>query len=302
MSEITNEELKQIGALARRGLSAEEVYVFPVKLCDNETDRDCERFSIPALEKLAELFVGRTGIFDHDAKSANQTARIFAAEVVREPDKRTRSGEVYTYVSAKAYMMRTDSNADLIAEIDGGIKKEVSVSCAVRRRVCSLCGADLKQSPCSHVKGQYYGGRLCEVILDEATDAYEWSFVAVPAQPQAGITKALAAERDSETVKALRGMLDESMGELSRARKDITAEIIRLGQFCVPAYNGETVRTMCAGLGISELIAFKERTRKAAQIGELRSVLGQESADETADQGGNGRFKIRCGKQEKQKR
>lgn len=293
MSEITDKDMQLINGLARRELSAEEVYVFPVKLCDNETDRDCERFSIAALEKLSELFVGRTGIFDHEPRSAKQTARIFSAEVVREPDKRTRAGEVYTYVSAKAYMMRTDGNADLIKEIDGGIKKEVSVSCAVRRKVCSLCGADMKNAACSHVKGQYYGGRLCEGILDDVTDAYEWSFVAVPAQPQAGITKGLGYERDSETLKAMRGMLDESMGELSKARRDITAEIIRLGQFCVPAYSGETVKAMCAGLGIGELIAFKERTRKSAGCGELHSVLGSSENDGQSERmDGNRRFKM----------
>ena len=64
----TAEELALIGRYTRRELAPEEVYTFPVLLCDNEIDREGERFSIPALEKLADLFVGKTGIFDHEAK------------------------------------------------------------------------------------------------------------------------------------------------------------------------------------------------------------------------------------------
>ena len=59
---------------SRRALSAEEVYVFSVTLCDNEVDRDFERFSIPALQGLAPLFLGKSGIFDHDRKASGQSA------------------------------------------------------------------------------------------------------------------------------------------------------------------------------------------------------------------------------------
>ncbi len=170
-----NADMELINKLARRKLDESEVYVFPVTLCDNETDRDCERFSVAALKKLSELFVGRTGIFDHDPKGNNQTARIYDTELATDPERVTRAGEPYSFVRAKAYMMKTDGNVDLIREIDGGIKKEVSVSCAVGKRICSICGADERSGGCSHIKGRSYGGKLCEKILDEPTDAYEWS-------------------------------------------------------------------------------------------------------------------------------
>ncbi len=281
---VSEKDMELINGLARRTLTEEEVYVFPVKLCDNMTDRDGERFSIGALEKLAELFVGKTGIFDHDPKGMNQTARIFSAEVTREPERRTDSGEVYTAVTAKAYMMRTASNADLIAEIDGGIKKEVSVSCAVRHRRCSLCGADMRNSPCSHVKGLYYGGKRCEVILDGVTDAYEWSFVAVPAQPEAGITKSLAEENDGGIIKSLKKQLGESMADISLAKRDITAEIVRLGQFCTPAYSAETVKRLCETMNVSQLLVFKEETRRNADVGALSGVLLCDCEDDHGEQ------------------
>ena len=137
---LTDELLAKLNRFTRRAVTKDEVYTFPVVLCDNETDRDGERFSDRALERLAELFVGKTGIFDHDPKTENQTARIFDCEVVTDPERLTSFGAAYKQLLAKAYMMRTESNSDLIREIEGGIKKEVSVSCAAAEKCCSVCG------------------------------------------------------------------------------------------------------------------------------------------------------------------
>lgn len=193
-----NELLKKLNKFTRRELSADEVYIFPVTLCDNEIDRDNERFSRKSLDTLAEKFIGVTGIFDHDPKGGNQTARVFAAEVV-EDGRENSLGERYAYLKGYAYMVRTEKNADLIREIDGGIKKEVSVSCAADRQVCSVCGEDRRVKACRHVKGRMYDGRKCFVTLEDISDAYEWSFVAVPAQVRAGVTKQFdeSAEADS---------------------------------------------------------------------------------------------------------
>ncbi len=180
--------LEKLNQFTRRELSADEVYIFPVTLCDNDIDRDNERFSRKSLETLAEKFIGVTGIFDHDPKGGNQTARVFATEVVEE-GRPTAAGEPYAYLKGYAYMVRTDKNADLIREIDGGIKKEVSVSCAADRQICSVCGTDKRVKACRHVKGRTYDGKRCFVTLEDISDAYEWSFVAVPAQVRAGVTK-----------------------------------------------------------------------------------------------------------------
>ncbi len=181
--------LDKINKFTRRPLTEEEVYVFPAVLCDNDIDRDGERFSDEALETLRELFVGRTGVFDHKAAAANQAARIFDTELAEDPSRKTKDGRPYKFLRAKAYMVRTEENRDLIAEIDGGIKKEVSISCAAAVRRCSVCGNDRNSGGCAHVNGKTYAGRLCHTILDKITDAYEWSFVAVPAQVRAGVTK-----------------------------------------------------------------------------------------------------------------
>ena len=190
------EDLEKLNRFTRRTHTAEEVYLFDVTLCDNDIDRDQESFSEEALAKMAELFIGKTGIFDHDLKSGSQTARIYDTRVVADNTRKTRDGRPYVSLQASAYMIRTDSNADLIREIEGGIKKEVSVSCLAGKRICSVCGADRAETGCIHIPGHKYAGKLCHTVLEEIQDAYEWSFVAVPAQISAGVTKHFQREEE----------------------------------------------------------------------------------------------------------
>ena len=180
-------ELAAINRFAKSPLRAEEVYTFSLRLCDNEVDRDWERFDTAALNTLGDLFVGKSGIFDHQWTAEGQTARIYRTEMVREGAQVTAVGDGYCWLKAWAYLLRTEKNADLIAEIEGGIKREVSVGCSVARMTCSICGEEGWH--CGHCKGEVYDGKLCFFSLEEPLDAYEWSFVAVPAQPAAGVVK-----------------------------------------------------------------------------------------------------------------
>ena len=62
--ELTKDDLAEINRFTVKELKSDEVYSFNVILCDNEIDRDGERFSADALAQLAKRFVGVTGIFD----------------------------------------------------------------------------------------------------------------------------------------------------------------------------------------------------------------------------------------------
>ena len=197
-SVATNEDLAKIQQFSRRELLPEEIYVFNVDLCNNDVDRDYEKFSVETLGQMAELFVGKTGIFDHSMKSADQTARIFDAFVEKVNGKKTADGEDFYSLKAKAYMLNNEENKSLIDSIEAGIKKEVSVSCSVDKAYCSICHMDRKRAACEHRKGKMYGDRLCFNILTDATDAYEFSFVAVPAQREAGVTKSFSIKEEAE--------------------------------------------------------------------------------------------------------
>ena len=180
-------ELEKINRYALSPLNEEEVYTFGVVLCDNEIDRDFERFSAEALTALAPMFEGRTGIFDHSGSAKDQSARIFECSCCEDPFRRTSAGENYACIKARAYMPKTEKNRNLIEEIESGIRKETSVGCSVNEKICSVCGEDIRR--CSHIKGRFYDGKLCHAVLASPADAYEWSFVAVPAQKASGVTK-----------------------------------------------------------------------------------------------------------------
>ncbi len=256
------EELELINRHSRRELSAEEVYTFAVRLCDNEVDRDFERFPEETLAELAELFVGRSGIFDHNWSARGQSARIYRTELVHEPERLTRAGDGYCYLKGYAYMVRTQANQDLIAEIEGGIKKEVSVGCAVERAVCSICGQELGK--CVHKKGQTYNGELCYASLEGAADAYEFSFVAVPAQRDAGVMKGLGGcEKLAQLVQShpgCRAELEQLEREARAGRsylERLRGDVVRLGGLAENGLDVAVLRDIAGKLEERELLELK---------------------------------------------
>ena len=273
------EELALINQFAKSPLKETDVYVFTVRLCDNEVDRDWERFDPKALEALGELFVGKSGVFDHQWSAHGQTARIYRTEVVREPAQMTMAGDGYCWLKAWAYLLRTEKNAELIAEIEGGIKKEVSVGCSMARRACSICGAE--DGGCQHVKGQEYNGKLCFVELKEPRDAYEWSFVAVPAQRNAGVVKRFGQEEQGCVELQRKAALGE------KYMKELRREVVRLAMLADDRLDGAVLAGMAGKLEEKELLELKrvydrqveERFGMAPQLRETFAV-GQ--SDETA--------------------
>ena len=210
----TEEELQALNAFAKTELSTEDVYIFSVLLCDNDIDRDFECFSAETLKELSELFVGATGICDHEWKSENQVARIYRTELVCDTERKTKNGEPYMFLKGFAYMLKTEGNAELIRQIDGGIKRETSIGCAVAKSICSICGETI--SSCTHEKGREYGGKLCYASLEGEVDAYEWSFVAVPAQRNAGVMKGMSAEALEKEASLGRRYMGELKKEVLR--------------------------------------------------------------------------------------
>lgn len=266
---VSDEDMALINGFSKKTLTADEVYVFDIKLCDNDVDRDFERFSTSALSELAELFVGKTGIFDHQWSAAGQKARIFKTEVITDPERSNCAGEDYAYLKASAYMLRK-GNEDLIAEIDAGIKREVSVGCSMAESVCSICGENAGSSKCGHVPGREYGGRMCYNILSGASDAYEWSFVAVPAQKEAGVMKKFSGEGETLTLeKFLKEQENDAyaeeygkLKELSKLGESYLAalreQVVRLGLLSDCGFDGDFLRRAAAKMGEEELLGFKK--------------------------------------------
>ena len=250
----TAAQLEAINVQAKAKLTAEQVYVFSLRLCDDQIDRDGERFDTAALPALAKLFIGKTGIVDHKWSADAQVARIFETQVVQE--------ERVSYIKAWAYIRRGGAADEVIADIEAGIKKEVSVGCAMGRGVCSICGSDY--GTCGHVKGEHYDGQLCCAILKEPMDAYEFSFVAVPAQPNAGVLKGLGAGK--RTLKELSdefGVQAEYRALFKEAQlgrqyaQQIQDDVVRLCLSLELGVDEPTLRSVVKTAGAEDLLKLK---------------------------------------------
>ena len=263
-------QMEAIHAQSKGKLTAEQVYVFALRLCDDQIDRDGERFDTAALPALAKLFIGKTGIVDHRWASDGQVARIFETQVVRENG--------VSYIKAWAYIRRGGANEEVIADIEAGIKKEVSVGCAMGRAVCSVCGHEY--GTCGHEKGNHYDGVLCCAILQEPMDAYEFSFVAVPAQREAGVLKAWGGSR-----KCLKELAEEfgAQGEyralyqdaqLGRQyRKELEQEVVRLCLALELGAEEPVLRSVVQKAGHEDLMSLRGALQE--KMGQMYPVRGQ---------------------------
>lgn len=280
------EDFEKIRQFTRTEFGEDELYVFSLTLCSNDIDRDYEKFSVSALHELAELFIGKTGIKDHSMRSADQTARVFDTWVEKIPDKKTADGEDYYALRAKAYMVKSEENKALITEIEAGIKKEVSVSCSMNSSVCSICGKTKKSGECSHINGRTYKGRLCFSILSNAADAYEWSFVAVPAQRDAGVTKAFHADTGDFDMTDIKKSLGSAEGSITLSagqakeiysyieekeelaalgeeyKKSLIKDLISLCPKALPQMDIKLFGSVAAVMTTTELLGFKKAFEK----------------------------------------
>lgn len=152
-----------------------EYYKFEIRLCDTKINRDFERFTLPCLRKLSEMFVGKNGFVGQGS-----IAKILFTVVLKGKD-----GE--WFIKANASIKNIPENFKVIEEIKSGKKKEVSIGCSVATRTCSICGDST--GSCNHKPGEYYNGKQCFMELNNPTDVFEWAFVATPVKEEANMDK-----------------------------------------------------------------------------------------------------------------
>jgi phage head maturation protease len=195
---VSEGDLQIINSMTRREFTADELYVFPVLCCDSRLDRDGDRFTKESLDQMAAMAKGVTVIFDHSWSAYGQTARLYKAEVRQAAD-----GE-YELV-AWAYMPKNEKTQAVIDAIDAGILKEVSVGFAPKELQCSICKQDYFGGNCPHRRGREYDGEIAFTWINGVAEWYELSFVAVPAQPRAGVEKSWRQEQEDAKRKRLEG-------------------------------------------------------------------------------------------------
>lgn len=308
---LVKSEMELINGYSRRELSEDEVYVFSVVLCDNDIDRDTERFTVESLYELEKLYVGKTGVFDHNPKAENQTARIISCKVEAVEGKKNSLGDDYFRLVARAYMPKSDKNKDLILAIDSGIMKEVSVGCAVEETRCSICSNEISSHLCSHIKGNEYNGKLCYGELIKPYDAYEWSFVAVPAQKGAGVIKTFTGkekgmtdilksmekseavtltEKDSKKLFTYINELKKQAAEGAVYRNSLVSDVLKYSAIVQPEISRKTMEAAVKGLSVQELKEF--RNAYVSKASENLPIKPQLFREKTKKEDTNTEFRI----------
>ena len=123
------------------------------------------------------------------------------------------------------------------------------MGCAVGEARCSICGENIHdRSRCAHEKGKVYGGKLCWADLLGASDAYEWYFVAVPAQKNAGARQNM--RQDMERLER-----EAALGR--RYLERLKGEVVRLGGAAGLNLEQEILRSIVGRLEEPELDALK---------------------------------------------
>ena len=167
-----------------------DIHIYSVRVSDNLPDRQNDLFSLDALKDITSKLVGVTGIKDHEWSSGNQHSRIFDAILVEDTTQQNPLGEPYYFVVGLAYTLNNESNKELIQNIQAGILNEVSLG--------------FNQGETETVTLPDYGDIN---IIRAVNDVLEFSFVAVPAQPKAGVIKSYNKTKEVEIMKPTDALL-----------------------------------------------------------------------------------------------
>ena len=175
-SQLQPGELAIINAYTTREVSEDDVYVFSMVLCDNDIDKDNERFTSQALLTLSNLLVGQTGIVDDVIRSKQLSPRIFTCDVERVDGETNSIGHTLYQLVARAYILKVPETAAIRDAIATGKITKVSIGCSTDPAICSICGRELQM--CTHVPGRQYGLHMCHGEIHTPREAYEFAFVA----------------------------------------------------------------------------------------------------------------------------
>lgn len=173
----TTAQLNKINRLAKRKLSKEEVFVYPVKFVG---DGMIENRYLKLDKSLLEVFKkdanrGVAFLLDHSWTSFGRLAhpygRTFEASVEpsRKEDETPKDEQWALYGSV--YLVRGKSKDGistdaLIKDIEDGTLSDVSIGFGMDKYECSICGSDIWD--CSHRPGREYEvngeKKLCYII------------------------------------------------------------------------------------------------------------------------------------------
>lgn len=191
--EASQEDLDLIKQFALdKNITANDVYVRAMYLCNDLVDSYFTRFDSPDLDAVCKMIVGQSVLIGHKKEEA-PLARFYKAEKVVRTDKKFENeitGKDVEWCKAYFFWARGTTDAeDIRKKIDTGTWREVSISWTYSKAICSVCGKDMmdmsalfsgkgsEEDICKHRLGKYYEGKLCYATIRDIKKVLEGSVV-----------------------------------------------------------------------------------------------------------------------------
>ena len=215
----TPKQLEKINLLAKRPLSAEDVFVFAGKaIGDGLIPTRYMRVHKSLMEAFkVDALKGVSLMLDHAWANfgilAQAYGRTFDAVIRRTMDE-SETDEVNA-LFLDHYIVRNREKSgiatdQLIADIEDGVLFDTSIGFGNSKYECSICGGDyMDSSKCEHYRGSEYDGKTCSIILKPPGYLMENSLVFDGAYPGAGVLSAMSArdiENTFDTVEDIKGL------------------------------------------------------------------------------------------------
>lgn len=221
MIDIT-QEFEHIRPLVSADTTADQLYIFSIKMCNSEIDSDADKLTPTFLQQFADFVTASTIplIKDHNWVAENQVGRVYRAEVLSEG--LDSQGEAYTYVLGYAYVA---ANSEIVNRLKLGLLSEVSVGFDGKGYTCSVCGAGVLSHDCKCPNGHTFGSTIEGVTVyrnvGECTSALECSFVPVPAQDGAEVQS-----KSKEVMKVKRSEFFKKLGLKSKKAEEEESTVV----------------------------------------------------------------------------
>jgi len=209
------ELVNEVNKFTLRPLSRDEFAVFTMDLCNNQIDAHYSRFPVEELESINAMVPGRPFMERHDTKGTLPRGTFFRSRLHEEEDTD------YVSVRPDVYVLRTDENRGLIANIEGGVYRATSIGFSFMHPECSVCHKDIRA--CDHIPGRRYNDELCHYIMRDVVSVLEGSVVFSASQGTGFVNARQTGVRPtvSEALRAAREAYHRPIELVSSAHRHI---------------------------------------------------------------------------------
>lgn len=262
----TDEQLAKINKLAKRTLSADEVFVFPDKLAGDMIIPD--RY-VQLTKELLDVFAvdakkGVSILLDHSwapdgffglggrPKAAIPYGRTFDSKFESSTEEGESVSLMADHYMARGIELDGIKTDDLIASVEAGTLFDSSIGFSYSKAICSVCGGNYRGSECGHYAGRTYEvededgvtrQKLCYIKAKPPGFLMENSLVFDGAYPGAGVMSKAGEIFENETgiyqtvselkgidpVKALISTYSSRVGLITMVKKSDHKKVHSLG-------------------------------------------------------------------------